>query len=277
VQLSREEQPLLLDQQTASLPDLPGHSRPPPGEADDVKSECSEAKSGCGEAGGGRGRGKEVDLTTAGISNIENLLQSLTRKQVGEGEVEDTGDSARAESVASSSSSRSRVEAGAELSLVRRQSVIIEGLTLETDELRRRCQLLEDEVQTPVVEELHHKLGQMEGKLEETETYCYQVVEENVELKSEIENLESEITEVQDSFRDKDAKEFKKVKWELENLSKTCRNLQLKLGKAQARASRLRQEKEEMEEVTREQQLWKTTAVVAAAALAVYHILNKYR
>ena len=82
---------------------------------------------------------------------------------------------------------------------------------------------------------------------------------------------------MQDSFRDKDAKEFKKVKWELENLSKTCRNLQLKLGKAQARASRLRQEKEEMEEVTREQQLWKTTAVVAAAALAVYHILNKYR
>ena len=51
-------------------------------------------------------------------------------------------------------------------------------------------------MQTPVVEELHHKLGQMEGKLEETETYCYQVVEENVELKSEIENLESEITEV---------------------------------------------------------------------------------
>ena len=80
MQLSREEQPLLLDQQTASLPDLPGHSRPPPGEADDVMSECSQAKSGCGEAGGGRGRGKEVDLTTAGISNIESLLQSLTRK-----------------------------------------------------------------------------------------------------------------------------------------------------------------------------------------------------
>ena len=55
--------------------------------------------------------------------------------------MEDTGDSGRAESVASSSSSRSRVEAGADLSLVRRQSVIIEGLTLETDELRRRCQV----------------------------------------------------------------------------------------------------------------------------------------
>merc|ERR1712156_373796 len=100
----------------------------------------------------------------------------------------------------------------------------IEGLTLETDELKRRCQY-----------------------------------------------LEAEISEVQDTFRDKDAKEFKKTKWELENLAKTCRNLQLKLGKAQAKASRLRQEKDEMEELQREQKLWKTTAVVAAAALAMLH------
>merc|ERR1719471_2397365 len=128
-------------------------------------------------------------------------------------------------------------------SVIRRQSVIIEGLTLEA-------------------EELQGKLSKMEGKLEETENYCYQVVEENVELKTEIENLESEISEAQDTFRDKDAKEFKKTKWELENLSKTCRNLQLKLGKAQARASRLRQEKEEIEEQQREQRVWKTTAVI---------------
>ena len=41
------------------------------------------------------------------------------------------------------------------------------------------------------------------------------VVEENVGLKSEIEALEAEISEVQDTFREKDAKEFKRVKWEL--------------------------------------------------------------
>ena len=132
-------------------------------------------------------------------------------------------------------------------------------------------------METSVVEEVQTKLVKMESKLEETENYCYQVVEENVELKSEIETLESEISEVQDTFRDKDAKEFKKTKWELENLSKTCRNLQLKLGKAQARASRLRQEKEEIEEQQREQKLWKTTAVMAAAALAVMHLVNKYK
>jgi hypothetical protein len=60
-------------------------------------------------------------------------------------------------------------------------------------------------------------------------------------------------------------------------LSKTCRNLQIKLGKAQAKASRLRQEKEEIEDEQREQTLWKTTAVVAAAALAAYHLLSRYK
>ena len=124
------------------------------------------------------------------------------------------------------------------------------------------------------------QLEKVEEKLEETETYCYQVVEENVELKSEMEALESEISEVQDTFRDKDAKEFKKVKWELENLSKTCRNLQIKLGKAQAKASRLRQEKEEIEDEQREQReqkLWKTSAVAAVAALTAYHLLSRYK
>ena len=85
--------------------------------------------------------------------------------------------------------------------------------------------MLEDELATPGVDELQQKLDKVEGKLEETENYCYQVVEENVELKNEIETLESEISEVQDTFRDKDAKEFKKTKWELENLAKTCRNI----------------------------------------------------
>lgn len=235
-------------------------------------------------------KGILVDLSKAGITNIEEMLESLSRRvrnvETMEKDLVDNDDSARAESVASMVSSTSskgkekKKDAVADKeahSMIRRQSVIIEGLTLETDELRRRCQMLEDEIDSVQVDDLQQKLDKVEGKLEETENYCYQVVEENVELKSEIENLETEISEVQDTFRDKDAKEFKKTKWELENLAKTCRNLQLKLGKAQAKASRLRQEKEEIEEQQKEQQLWKTTAVVAAAALAVLHLVNKYK
>ena len=239
-------------------------------------------------------KGTHVDLSNAGITNIEEMLESLSRRvrnvEAGDKELVDNDDSARAESVASMVSSvsskgrdsKQRIEEKKvgdkeAHSVIRRQSVIIEGLTLETEELKRRCQYLEDEIAVSPAEDLQGKLSKMEGKLEETENYCYQVVEENVELKTEIENLESEISEAQDTFRDKDAKEFKKTKWELENLSKTCRNLQLKLGKAQARASRLRQEKEEIEEQQREQRVWKTTAVIAATALAVFHLVNKYK
>merc|ERR1712168_279084 len=148
---------------------------------------------------------------------------------------------------------------------------------METEELRKKCQSLEEELGTPAVQDLSLKLEQVEGKLEESESYCYQVIEENVELKAEMEALEAEISEVQDTFRDKDAKEFKKVKWELENLSKTCRNLQIKLGKAQAKASRLRQEKEMIEEEQREKNLWKTSAVVAVAAVAAYQLISRLK
>ena len=107
--------------------------------------------------------------------------------------------------------------------------------------------------------------------------FCYKVVEENVELKSEIGDLESEISEVQDTFRDKDAMEFKKVKWELENLSKANRNLKIKLGKAQAKANRMRQEKEILESEKEEQTQWKTSALAAIAAITAYHFLLKLR
>jgi len=197
-------------------------------------------------------------------------------------ERDDLNDSARAESIVSLNSSSSVTSKGASKdvrddteivddigahSTIRRQSVIIEGLSLEADELKKKVQTLEDELcALPKVEDLQSKLCQMETKLEETESFCYQVVEENVTLKTDIENLESEISEVQDTFRDKDAKEFKRVKWELENLSKNCRNLQIKLSKTQAKAVRLRMEKEELDKSRAETRLWAATATVVSAA-----------
>jgi len=223
------------------------------------------------------------DLEHDDIDTLQELLESISFK-LKECKDQENSDSARADSVSSIASEvdtlrekENKIENdGDKHSLVRRQSVIIQGLTLETDELRKRCQKLEEDMKTPVVEDLSLKLEKAEGKLEETENYCYQVVEENVELKSEIETLELEISEVQDTFRDKDAKEFKRVKRELEHLTKTCRNLQIKLGKAQAKASRLRQEKEEIEE-NNDQSLWKTTAVMAVTAVAAYQLFSRLK
>ena len=146
-------------------------------------------------------------------------------------------------------------------------------------ELSMEKEMIEYELRekTPFVEDLNQKLEQVEGKLEETENFCYKVVEENVELKSEIGDLESEISEVQDTFRDRDAMEFKKVKWELENLSKANRNLKIKLGKAQTKANKLRQEKEILQSEQEEQTQWKTSVLTAIAAITVYHLLMKIK
>lgn len=227
--------------------------------------QCKGVAGGAGEAVGGAAATGEVMVT------LEN---------------DDLDDSARAESIVSltsTTSNRSRDHRHREYgeegegdthSTIRRQSVIIEGLTMETEELRKKVQNLEEElVSVPFVQEVQQKLQVVETKLEETESFCYQVVEENVSLKTEIEALEAEISEVQDTFREKDAKEFKRVKWELENLAKTCRNLQLKLTKAQSRANRLRQEKEQLEEVQTDSSFLRTTVVFAAALLAGIHIL----
>ena len=99
-----------------------------------------------------------VDLSLGSISNIEELLESLSRRvrNVEEnerdmariGDLIDNDDSAIAESVASFVSSTSSKERRADEvderlhdrgshSLIRRQSVIIEGLTLETEELKK--------------------------------------------------------------------------------------------------------------------------------------------
>lgn len=267
-------------------------------------SEILEAK--VNQARSNRQSLSHMSLDQVDRASIEKFLASLRqcRPEGGGGGAEeeertitldndDLDDSARAESIVSltnsTNSNRSReqqqqqhrhreyseAEDGDTHSTIRRQSVIIEGLTMETDELRRKVLNLEEElVSVPFVQEVQQKLQVVETKLEETESFCYQVVEENVGLKSEIEALEAEISEVQDTFREKDAKEFKRVKWELENLAKTCRNLQLKLTKAQAKANRFRQEKEQLEESQNESSFLRTTVVFAAALLAGVHILS---
>jgi len=206
-----------------------------------------------------------IDISAGVINNIEEILKSLSQRVNNMERIEK--DFERADDLAESLASHRSVSVpsgnrGVEderlldaeaHSLIRRQSIIIEGLTTETEELRKKCQVFDVELGTPLVEDLTQKLEHVEGKLEETETHCHHMFEENVGLKSEIEALETQISEVQDTFRDKDANEFQNIKWELENLSKICRNLQIKLEKAQANATRLGKEKELIEYELREQ------------------------
>lgn len=206
------------------------------------------------------------DLKSVDRGQLEKLLRSVYNK---EGEavketgvvVSDVGDTVIKEDTPE---------------VVRRQSVIIQGLVMETEELRDKVAMLEDELTSvPLVEELQSKLDMMENNLEDSESYVYKLLEENIDMKTEMEDLEQEIKEAQDHFRDNDAREFKKTKWELETMSKTVRNLQLKLKKAQLRAQLLRQEKEELEEKQTEGTMWKVAAVGSMAVIvAIWKLKN---
>lgn len=69
----------------------------------------------------------------------------------------------------------------------------------------------EDELGNNAVDEIQSKLEKVEGKLEETETYCYQVVEENVELKAEMEKSGDRDIRSPRHFQRQGCKEFKKL------------------------------------------------------------------
>ena len=59
---------------------------------------------------------------------------------------------------------------------------------------------------------------------------------ENEECKREIRTLEDEIEEMQDSFREDQASEYKDLKKELDNRIKDCRVLGFKLRRAESRS-----------------------------------------
>merc|ERR1712150_70864 len=75
---------------------------------------------------------------------------------------------------------------------------------------------------------------------------CSRLMEENGELKTEIESLETEISETQDRFHEEDAKELRKLRSGMAALAKTCRAFHLKLKKAERKSGHLKMQNEEL-------------------------------
>uniref|UniRef100_A0AC34EZW9 Uncharacterized protein n=1 Tax=Panagrolaimus sp. ES5 TaxID=591445 RepID=A0AC34EZW9_9BILA len=70
-------------------------------------------------------------------------------------------------------------------------------------------------------------------KLKETESLCEELMIENENLKSDIRDLQQEIEEMQDQYREEEIEEFRELQRELEQNAKNCRVLQFKLRKAE--------------------------------------------
>merc|ERR1712112_148192 len=85
----------------------------------------------------------------------------------------------------------------------------------------------------PQVSETQKTITELQTKLKFVERKCEDLTGENDELRGNVQNLEVELEEVQDNFREDEADEYRTLKRELENSAKNCRVLQFKLKKTE--------------------------------------------
>ncbi|KAH8376820.1 hypothetical protein KR093_001458 [Drosophila rubida] len=96
------------------------------------------------------------------------------------------------------------------------------------------------------MKELEHKDNQSElkRKLQAAEQICEELMEENQSAKKEIINLQAEMDEVQDTFRDDEVKAKTNLQKDLEKATKNCRILSFKLKKSERKIETLEQERQ---------------------------------
>lgn len=90
------------------------------------------------------------------------------------------------------------------------------------------------------------KDNELGKKLKAAEQLCEDLMDENKEVKKELQNLEAEIDEMHDNFREEQANEYTTVKKELETTMKNCRILSFKFKKSERRIEQLEAEKQSL-------------------------------
>lgn len=81
-------------------------------------------------------------------------------------------------------------------------------------------------------------------KLRAAEQLCEELMDENTAMKKDLHNMEQEIDEMHDNFREDQADEYSTVKKELEQTTKNCRILQFKYKKSERKIDQLETEKQ---------------------------------
>lgn len=81
-------------------------------------------------------------------------------------------------------------------------------------------------------------------KLQAAETLCEELMDENEDMKKELRNMEVEIDEMQDNFREEQVDEYSTIKKELEQTTKNCRILSFKYKKSERKIEQLEMEKQ---------------------------------
>lgn len=87
----------------------------------------------------------------------------------------------------------------------------------------------------------------LKSKLKAAETLCESLMDENEDMKKEIRELEEEICEMQDNFREEQASEYTNLRKSLEQSNKNSRILSFKLRKLERTTEQLQKEKNDFE------------------------------
>lgn len=124
-------------------------------------------------------------------------------------------------------------------------------LQQKVNEQKQKLEDLEDEkkVLSQKLRELTEKGSKskeetLRAKLAQAEKMCEALMDENEEMKKEMKNMESEMDELQDNFREEQADEYVSLKKELELTTKNCRILSFKLKKSERRVEQLEVDKQ---------------------------------
>ncbi|KAI1730502.1 microtubule cross-linking factor 1 [Ditylenchus destructor] len=121
-------------------------------------------------------------------------------------------------------------------------------LRAENVRLRQKVQTLEEEAEGGITLRRNSRNDitvndSIEQKLRESGLRCSKLTTENETLKSEVHELQQEIEEMQDQYREEEIDEFRELQRELEQNAKNCRILQFKLRKSDRQREQLQSEK----------------------------------
>ncbi|XP_076171498.1 uncharacterized protein LOC143148741 isoform X2 [Ptiloglossa arizonensis] len=124
----------------------------------------------------------------------------------------------------------------------------IEALTQEKTSLLTKVRELEKEINIKTFRgERDREKDELRSKLKAAENLCENLMDENEDMKKEIRQLEEEIYELQDTFRDEQADEYVRLRKSLEQSNKNCRILSFKLRKVERKVEELETEKTTIE------------------------------
>ncbi|XP_014470795.1 PREDICTED: cingulin isoform X2 [Dinoponera quadriceps] len=119
-----------------------------------------------------------------------------------------------------------------------------EALVQEKNVLLSKIKGLEKEAN---VKPYRGEKDELRSKLKAAENLCESLMDENEDMKKEIRQLEEEIYELQDNFRDEQADEYTRLRKSLEQSNKNCRILSFKLRKVERKAEELESERSALE------------------------------